>query len=141
MRLRIQELEKRIAACKEIGQDEYVKYWEKSSSAEKFFSGLANISLANVYARQGNYKKTFDYLKKISDSSIAASLKYEFKGDYFSRRNNYEDAVSAFKKSLDINFGRNEVRLKLISLLRRVDSKEARREYEIYMYISSFYKN
>jgi hypothetical protein len=30
LRLRIQELEKRIAACKEIGQDEYVKYWEKS---------------------------------------------------------------------------------------------------------------
>lgn len=30
LRLRIQELEKRIASCKEIGQDEYVKYWEQS---------------------------------------------------------------------------------------------------------------
>ena len=30
LRLRIQELEEHIAACKEIGQNEYVKYWEKS---------------------------------------------------------------------------------------------------------------
>ena len=35
LRLRIQELEKRIAACKEIGQDEYVKYWEKSLNEAK----------------------------------------------------------------------------------------------------------
>jgi uncharacterized protein YwgA len=35
LRLRIQELEKRIVACKEIGQDEYVKYWEKSLNEAK----------------------------------------------------------------------------------------------------------
>ena len=28
--LRIKQLEENIVACKEIGQDEYVKYWEKS---------------------------------------------------------------------------------------------------------------
>ena len=35
LRLRIQELEKRIVACKEIDQDEYVKYWEKSLNEAK----------------------------------------------------------------------------------------------------------
>ena len=28
--LRIKQLEENIVACKELGQDEYVKYWEKS---------------------------------------------------------------------------------------------------------------
>ena len=33
--LRIKQLEENIAACKEIGQDEYVKYWEKSLNEAK----------------------------------------------------------------------------------------------------------
>lgn len=121
-------------------QREAITYWEKSSTQEKFFSGLADISLASVYRMQGNYKKAFDYLNKIGDNSIAAALKYEFMGDYFSRLNNYDNAVSAYKKSLNINFGRNEVRLKLIAILRRVNGEEAKREHETYKYISSFYK-
>ena len=40
LRLRIQELEKRIAACKEIGQDEYVKYWEKSLNEAKLVENM-----------------------------------------------------------------------------------------------------
>ena len=40
LRLRIQELEKRIVACKEIGQDEYVKYWEKSLNEAKLVENM-----------------------------------------------------------------------------------------------------
>ena len=33
--LRIKQLEENIVACKELGQDEYVKYWEKSLNEAK----------------------------------------------------------------------------------------------------------
>ena len=42
LRLRIQDLEERIAACKEIGQAEYVKYWEQSLNDAKNTDKLFN---------------------------------------------------------------------------------------------------
>ena len=42
LRLRIQELEERIAACKEIGQNEYVKYWEESLNEAKIVDKAFN---------------------------------------------------------------------------------------------------
>jgi hypothetical protein len=35
--LRIKQLEQNITACKEIGQDEYVKYWEQSLNEAMIF--------------------------------------------------------------------------------------------------------
>ena len=42
LRLRIQDLEERIAACKEIGQNEYVKYWEESLNEAKIVDKAFN---------------------------------------------------------------------------------------------------
>jgi tRNA A37 N6-isopentenylltransferase MiaA len=47
--LRIKQLEENIAACKAIGQDEYVKYWEQSLDeakiVEKAIVGCYNVTL------------------------------------------------------------------------------------------------
>ncbi len=57
LRLRIQELEERIAACKEIGQAEYVKYWEQSLNDAKntdklfIFPGFLFICLSLTTCR------------------------------------------------------------------------------------------
>ena len=40
--LRIKQLEENIVACKEIGQDEYVKYWEKSLNEAKIVNKAFN---------------------------------------------------------------------------------------------------
>ena len=40
--LRIKQLEENIAACKEIGQAEYVKYWEQSLNDAKNTDKLFN---------------------------------------------------------------------------------------------------
>ncbi len=47
--LRIKQLEENIVACKELGQDEYVKYWEQSLNeakiVEKAIVGCYNVTL------------------------------------------------------------------------------------------------
>ena len=47
--LRIKQLEENIAACKEIGQDEYVKHWEKSLNeamiVQKTLVGCYDVTL------------------------------------------------------------------------------------------------
>ena len=47
--LRIKQLEENIAACKEIGQDEYVKYWEQSLNeamiVQKTLVGCYDVTL------------------------------------------------------------------------------------------------
>ena len=47
--LRIKQLEENIVACKELGQDEYVKYWEQSLNeakiVEKAFAACYNVIL------------------------------------------------------------------------------------------------
>jgi hypothetical protein len=40
--LRIKQLEENIVACKELGQDEYVKYWEKSLNEAKIVNKAFN---------------------------------------------------------------------------------------------------
>jgi hypothetical protein len=47
--LRIKQLEENIVACKELGQHEYVKYWEQSLNeakiVEKAIVGCYNVTL------------------------------------------------------------------------------------------------
>ena len=38
--LRIKQLEENIVACKELGQDEYVKYWEKSLNEARLVENM-----------------------------------------------------------------------------------------------------
>jgi hypothetical protein len=40
LRLRIQQLEENIAACKQIDQPEYVKYWEQSLNEAKLVENM-----------------------------------------------------------------------------------------------------
>jgi hypothetical protein len=121
-------------------EKEAIEYWQKSSGVGKHYSDFANISLAGQYVRNGDFQKALNYLNYISDNSFAASNKYELMGDIRLRQGRIEESVKAYEKSLEINYGRNEVREKLIKIYWRKERKKALQEYDRHEYILSFYQ-
>ena len=79
------------------------------------------------------------YLNKIPDDSFAAASKYELSGDIMTYKNRIPEAISAYKKSLEINSGQRRVLAKLIRLYRSINPSKAVQEEERLKYISSFY--
>jgi len=120
-------------------EDEAMRYWEEASRMDTQVSSYVNVSLAGKYYRKGDVRKALFYLEKIPDGSFAASYKYEMIGDIILDQGDVKKAVSAYKKSLEVNSGRREIREKLIKIYWRIDKKKALDEYEILQYISSFY--
>ena len=119
--------------------DEAVKYWERSSSLERHYSAFANLSLAGVYYRNGDKQKAFSFLDKIHDDSYAASNKYDIIGDIMIRESEFDKAVTAYEKALEINSGLRTTRVKLIKALWRIDKQKALEENDRLEYINSFY--
>lgn len=120
--------------------EEAVKYWEKSSQADKSYSDFANLSLAGKYFQAEEMDKVRFYLTKISDHSFAAAAKYKFIGDMMLLRQRTNEAVKAYEKSLDINPGQIRVRSNLAKLYEKTDKGKAMREYKKLDYIKSFYR-
>ncbi|HJX33932.1 MAG TPA: tetratricopeptide repeat protein, partial [Desulfatiglandales bacterium] len=120
-------------------EDKAIEYWERSSSMEKHYSDFANLSLGNKYYSKGEKEKAHYYLNKISDESYAAPYKYETIGDIMVREGQFDKAVTAYYKALDINSGLRTTRAKLIKALWRIDKQKALEENERLEYINSFY--
>ncbi|MFC1867054.1 glycosyltransferase family 39 protein [Thermodesulfobacteriota bacterium] len=120
-------------------EHEATQYWEKSSKLEKHYSAFANISLAGKYYSMGDIRKALDYLNKISDDSFAASQKYDMIGDMMVRLKQPDRAVKAYEKSLEINSGLRNTRLKLVRILWKIDKQKALEENDKFEYINSFY--
>jgi len=120
-------------------EDRAMQYWEKSSRMNKPFSAFANLSLAAKYFGKRDIQKAVNYLDKIPDNSFAAASKYEIKGDFLANQGQMENAISAYRRSLEINSGQRRARLKLARIYSRVDKERALQEYEKLKYIWSFY--
>lgn len=120
-------------------EDEAIEYWEESSRMEKPFSAFANLCLAAKYYRNGDIQKAALYLNKVPNNSFAAASRYELIGDIMMHEGKVKKAISAYKKSLEINSGQRRTRLKLVRIYEKIDKKRASEEYEKLKYISSFY--
>jgi len=118
---------------------EALKYLEESSRLEKHYSDFANLSLAGLYYNKGEKDRAFSYLNRISDKSYAASYKYELTGDIMAKERQYDKAVTAYERALDINSGMRLTRRKLIDVLLKVDRGKVQEQYEKLIYINSFY--
>ena len=79
------------------------------------------------------------YLEKIDDESFAVADKYSLKGDLLLRMRKRDEAIHAYGKALEINFARNEIRVKLIRLLGSYNRSLAREEIENQKYVQSFF--
>jgi len=121
------------------GTQEAVRYWQQSSDMNRSFSIFANLSLAGFHFSRNDEKRGRIYLDRIPDSSFAAFQKYELLGDFSSSRKRIDDAISAYEKSLSINWGQRFARDKLILLYRIKGSDKAKKEEETLRYVSSFY--
>lgn len=119
--------------------NEAIMYWKTSSDMNKPYSAFANLSLAGKYFQRGDVPAGNMYLNKIPDDSFAAASKYELSGDVIVYKNQIPDAISAYKRSLEINPGQRRVVAKLIRLYRGTDPPQAIQEEERLKYISSFY--
>ncbi|KUG22224.1 hypothetical protein ASZ90_007956 [hydrocarbon metagenome] len=119
--------------------NEAILYWKKSSAMNKPFSAFANLSLAHQYYRRGFIQEGDAYLEKIEDDSFAAAMKYQIMGNFFTGRNDYNAAISAYEKSLSINSGQILPRRKLIDLYKIQNPQKAQEELENLRYIESFY--
>ena len=120
-------------------KDQAIEYWERSSEMNKPPSAFANLVLAGKYLIKGDMGKAASYLDKIPDHSFAGASKYEMMGDMMLYRGQIEKAVSAYKRSIEINSGQRRPRLKLIRIYDNIDRERALREKEKFQYISSFY--
>ena len=118
---------------------EAMNYWEQSSLMNKSYSAYADLSLATIYLNRKDVEKALYYLERIPDTSFAASTKYLMKGDIYISKKQLKKAISAYKKSLEINSGTRETRKRLIQLYLKTDKKMASEEYKKLRYISSFY--
>jgi 4-amino-4-deoxy-L-arabinose transferase-like glycosyltransferase len=121
--------------------DEALTYWEESSGMDGSYSGYANLSLAGAAAQNGDMRKAHDYLDKIQPSSFTAANKYSMTGDILRLENKEDEAVKAYARSLEINYGQIDVWKKLILLKNKKDKNEAYEAYQQYKYVSSFYQN
>lgn len=117
-------------------KDEAIQYWQKSSEMNKSYSVYANLSLAQKsYEMDRDLEKSLHYLNKIDESSFAASIKYLQIGDVMLLSGKTDLAIEAYRKSLQINFGQKEARLKLIKIYRKTDKKKAAEEIKEYQRI------
>jgi 4-amino-4-deoxy-L-arabinose transferase-like glycosyltransferase len=120
-------------------KDQAIEYWERSSEMNKPPSAYANLALAGKYLIKRDLGKAASYLHKIPDDSCAAASKHEMMGDMMLYRGQIEKAVSAYKRSIEINSGQRKPRLKLIKIYDNIDRERASQEKENLRYISSFY--
>lgn len=120
-------------------KDEAIMYWKMSSRADGHYSPFANLSLAGKYYGKGDIKKAVYYLDRISEDSFAAAQKYDLLGNIMLRQKKVRRALEAYEKSLAINSGQRQVRMKLVKLFEKIDKRRAVVEYEKLQYISSFY--
>ena len=119
--------------------EEAKRYWEKSSQMNQAYSAFADIALAELSYKTGNYEGGMWHLNKISDTSFAAALKYEIMGDLMLSRGNPAEAVSFYKKSLEINWGELRTHGKLAKAYGRMNDPRALEQLEVLTYITSFY--
>jgi tetratricopeptide (TPR) repeat protein len=119
---------------------EAISYAEQSSAMNGHYSAYADIFLAVIHFRQGDKTKADAYLDKVPDTSFAAAEKYDVSGDILAAEKLTERAITAYKKSLEINSGQIAVRQKLISLLRKINSDEVPEQEEKLRHVLSFYK-
>jgi len=80
-----------------------------------------------------------DYIEKVPDTSLAAAQKYEAMGDLLLRQDWVDADIKAYRRSLDINYGQRQLRMKLFRLYWDIDRDLADREYAVFEYVSSFY--
>ncbi|MBN2568157.1 MAG: tetratricopeptide repeat protein [Deltaproteobacteria bacterium] len=119
--------------------NEAIQYWEDSSRMDRPFSAFANLCLAAQYYRRGDFQKGVSYLDRIPGNSFAVASKYELIGDILVHQGQIKGAISAYKKSLEINSGQRRILLKLIRIYEKTDNKKALKENETLKYIASFY--
>jgi tetratricopeptide (TPR) repeat protein len=119
--------------------NEAVGYWEKSSEMNQTYSVFADVSLANKYYNQRDSEKALHYLERIPDDSFAASQKYALMGRLFDRERQYEKAIAAYEKSLQINSGDFNTQTKFSELLHRIDPERASVERQKVLHLFSFY--
>lgn len=122
------------------GRDgEAITYWEQSSSVNGTFASFANLSLARHAMLKQNTGKALMYLSKISDDSFAAATKHEILGDMWRSHGRTGEALFEYERSLKINYGKIQVRRKLVKLLEGVDKERAARESQLLDTIESLY--
>ncbi|MFZ5564773.1 MAG: glycosyltransferase family 39 protein [Thermodesulfobacteriota bacterium] len=118
---------------------EAVAFWERSAAMNQPYSAFANLALSGYYADRGDLEKAEDCVERIPDTSLAAAQKYEALGDLRLRRGQVNEAINAYRTSLDINYGQRKLRMKLFRLYWDIDKSLADREYAVFEYVSSFY--
>ncbi len=119
---------------------EAFKYWKESSAMKESFSAYANLALAAKYYQRNDYIKGNLYLDQIPDDSFAAADKYNLLGDSLAKQKQNDKAIAAYEKSLQINSGLIQVRMKLINLCEERNPQKAQEEKAYLAYIQSFYK-
>ncbi len=119
--------------------EEAIALWEQSAGQKHPYSAFAALSLAGIYLYRDDFEKASACIENIPDNSIAAAQKYETMGDLLLKKNRAQEALEAYRKSLEINYGQRRVHLKLYRLYRNKEPGLAEREYAVFKYISSFY--
>jgi 4-amino-4-deoxy-L-arabinose transferase-like glycosyltransferase len=121
-------------------KSEALKYWQESSAMKRPYSAYANLALAAKYYQRSDYNKGNSYLEQITDDSFAAAGKYDLLGDALGKQRKLDQAILAYEKSLQINSGQIQVRMKLIKLYEGRNLQKAQKEKAYLTYIQSFYK-
>jgi len=116
------------------------KYLLASSKMQKPYSAFANLQIAGPYLRAGEPERAMAYLEKIPDSSFAAAGKYDLIAAARIAQKRWDEAIAAYERSIQINSGSKSARQALIRLLDKRDPERAKKEFEAYQYINSFYE-
>jgi tetratricopeptide (TPR) repeat protein len=113
--------------------------WRFSSGLNGAYSVYANLSLARQALQEKDAESARNYLAKIPNSSFGASSKYEVLGDLHMFKQEFQDAITAYRRSLDINSGNLSPRKKLLALLSHFDPPSAPEESRRLNEVASFY--
>jgi len=119
---------------------EAMRFWRQSADMDLSASPFANLMLADRCAKSNDSREAELHLAKIPEHSYAAAIKHSLLGDLYASQGRFEEAATAYERSLAVNSGQLSVRQKLLHLLQRLDPPEASRQQAVIDQLKHYYR-
>ncbi len=118
---------------------EAIADWQESAVCHGTFSAYAELALAARLARAGDPQAALERLRRVPDTSFAASDRDSLRGDILASDGRLRAAADAYRAALARNSGRLETRARLVQVLQRLGDPAAYQEYEELLRIRQLY--
>jgi 4-amino-4-deoxy-L-arabinose transferase-like glycosyltransferase len=116
-----------------------LRYWREITRMDRPDKGLLALA-RDAYIRR-DLQGAAAYLDRIPEGSFAGAFKYELRGDILRDQGKTAGAAAAYRRSLEINWGRIPPRERLLALYRETDPQKAAQMERELRAVASHYRD